>query len=96
MTGPADSAGGPVPGVRLCCGQAIVVKFIGPTNTRGSRYKATCQAGSVTVRADDRLSIEGNAEAACLALVFKFGWTRRRWVGGGLPDGRYVFLGVDS
>lgn len=26
--------------------QAIHVRFLGPTNTRGSRYKATCQAGS--------------------------------------------------
>lgn len=29
--------------------QAIVTKFLGPTNYRGSRVKATCQAGSVTI-----------------------------------------------
>jgi len=31
---------------------SIVVKFMGPTNSRGLRYKAICQAGSITVSAD--------------------------------------------
>lgn len=29
--------------------QAIVTKYIGPTNTKESRIKATCAAGSITV-----------------------------------------------
>lgn len=27
----------------------IKTKFIGPTNYRGARIKATCQAGSITI-----------------------------------------------
>ena len=29
--------------------QAITVKYIGPTNTKGSRFKAFCQRGSKTI-----------------------------------------------
>ena len=36
--------------------QAIQVKYLGPTNYRGSRYKAIAAAGSVTVGADNALS----------------------------------------
>lgn len=29
--------------------QAITTKYFGPTNTKGSRIKATCWAGSITI-----------------------------------------------
>jgi hypothetical protein len=32
--------------------QAIITKFLGPTNTRGARIKATCWHGSVIVPYD--------------------------------------------
>lgn len=79
--------------------QAIVVKYLGPTNARGSRYKATAQAGSVTIEADDRLNEEDNAKAACEKFREKFGWTKEHargyagpWVMGWLPDGCAVFV----
>lgn len=79
--------------------QAIVTKFIGPSNTRGSRYKATCSAGSVTVSADHSKNPDRNHLAAAEALVNKLGWlpTEGRafegvWHGGFLPDGSGCFV----
>ena len=71
--------------------QAIQVKYLGPTNYRGSRYKATAAAGSVTVSVDDALSTEGNVIAAAQALRDKFGWVGNM-VYGQLADGSYVFV----
>lgn len=75
--------------------QAIQVKYLGPTNYRGSRYKATAAAGSVTVPADDARSIEGNVIAAAQALCDKFGWSKGM-VHGQLADGSYVFVQMVS
>jgi len=79
--------------------QAIVVKFLGPTNYRGSRYKASAQAGSIIVESDDRLNPEENARLACLALRKKLGWTEEvsksyagPWAMGYLPNGGCVFV----
>lgn len=49
--------------------QAIQTKFLGPTNTRGSRIKATCWLTSMTVHYDHSASVEENHEAAIEALV---------------------------
>lgn len=74
--------------------QAIITKYIGPTNTRGSRYKATAAAGSVTVSANYSLGIVGNHTRAAEALARKLGWAGH-WVGGGSPDDTgYVFVCV--
>ncbi len=54
--------------------QAIRVKFLGPTNNRGSRYKATCDAGSITVSADYSLNYSANHDRAANALIEKLGW----------------------
>ena len=75
--------------------QAIQVKYIGPTNYRGSRYKATAAAGSVTVSVDDALSTEGNVIAAAQALCSKFGWAKGM-VYGQLADGSYVCVRLDK
>lgn len=74
--------------------QAIQVKYLGPTNTLGSRWKATADAGSVTVSYYHALSSEQNAEAAMLALVKKLEWDEypATWQGGVLPNGDYVFV----
>lgn len=66
--------------------QAIVTKYIGPTNSRGARVKATAQAGSVTVPWDYSLSVDDNHARTALRLADKFGW-RGRWIAGALPDG---------
>lgn len=74
--------------------QAIATKYIGPTNFRGSRVKASAEAGSVTVSWDHALSIEENHRAAAMALVAKYGWAGN-WAGGVLPDGRHVYVCTD-
>jgi hypothetical protein len=66
--------------------QAIVTKFLGPTNFRGSRVKATASAGSVTIEWDHALNPDGNHRAAAEALCRKLGWSGR-YVEGGQPEG---------
>lgn len=77
-------------------GQAITTKYFGPTNFRGSRVKATCDAGSVTLSWDYGLNSDENHRAACEALIEKLGWGSDRypfrWVGGFTHDGRCVFV----
>jgi hypothetical protein len=70
--------------------QAIVTKFIAPTNTRGSRIKATAQAGSITIAWDDATGIDENHRRAALALCERYEWPKRL-VCGGLPDGAIVW-----
>lgn len=68
--------------------QAIRTVFLGPTNSRGARVKATCAAGSVTVPYE----YEGNPhEVAAQALLEKMGWDGDM-VGGCLPDGSHCFV----
>lgn len=54
--------------------QAIETKYFGSSNVKGSRIKATAEAGSVTVGYDHALDSEGNHKAAAMALQFKMGW----------------------
>lgn len=54
--------------------QAIVTKWHGPTNHKGSRVTARCDAGSVTIPWDDALDVMKNHRAAITALVKKLGW----------------------
>jgi len=69
--------------------QAIVTKYLGPTNYRGARVKATAQAGSVTLSWDHALGIDENHDAAAMALAKKFGWDENHdLVTGGHPSGR--------
>jgi hypothetical protein len=65
--------------------QAIITKYIGPSNTKGSRIKATAAAGSITLHLDHALSTEENHAKAAEALANKFKW-RGCWYGGGMPD----------
>jgi hypothetical protein len=72
--------------------QAIVTKFIGPSNTKGSRIKATAATGSLTIHIDHALSIEDNHARAAEALANKWSW-RGQWFMGGMPDGHgYCFV----
>lgn len=73
--------------------QAITTKFLGPTDYKGSRVKATCEAGSVTLSWDHALNSDGNHEAACRALMAKLGWDGER-AGGWLGGGKCVFVEV--
>ena len=74
--------------------QVITVKYLGPTNTKGSRYKATHTGNytSVTLVKDYSLNTEGNCIAAAKDLAEKLRW-EGSYVGGHTSDGM-VF--VDS
>lgn len=63
--------------------RAIRVHYLPPTNTRGSRLKATAGRCSVTVQYPDEASDEAAFAQAALALCAKFGW-RGDLIGGGL------------
>ena len=49
--------------------QAIEVKYLAPTNSRGSRFKATAPGGSVTISRDYALDTNMNELAAATALL---------------------------
>jgi hypothetical protein len=71
--------------------QAIETKYLGPTNSRGPRIKATAQAGSRTADYLHNLNIEENHSHAARQLAEKLGW-KGNWYGGGTPKGDYVFV----
>lgn len=73
--------------------QAIVTKYIGPTNYRGARIKAMAYAGSITVPYAYELGVQDAHEAAARALADKFGWVGDM-VGGSTLDG-YCFVFPD-
>ncbi len=72
--------------------QAIVTKYISPTNTKGGRVKASCQAGSITLGWDHSLNPWHNHQAAAKALATKMKWDYGTWISGELPDSRSVFV----
>lgn len=65
--------------------QAITTKFIGATNHRASRVKATASAGSITVEWDHDLNVDNNHKRAARKLAQKFGW-HGTFHAGGLPS----------
>jgi hypothetical protein len=75
--------------------QAIQTKYLGPTNVRGSRIKATAFAGSVIVAYDHSLNVENNHKAAAKALCDKMGW-QVDLVSGELADGTYAHTMTDA
>ena len=78
--------------------QAITTKYLGPTNHRGGRVKATSQAGSLTVEWDHALNPNDNHTAAAKALATKMQWVGE-WHGGAMPSGNgncYVAANVDA
>ena len=75
--------------------QAIETKFLGPTDRRGSRVKASADAGSITLDWDHRLNSDANHRAAALAFARKFGW-KGVWSGGSIKGSGYVFVTSDS
>ena len=76
--------------------QAIVTKYLGPTNVCGSRVKATASAGSVTLHWDDSLNSDANHARAAKALADKYGW-EGIWFEGGMPEGKgNVYVSVAS
>ena len=91
--------------------QAIITKFIGATNTKGSRIKATCDRGSVTVGYPHELNSEQAHRKAVECLIAKFNAEdtkqygpasvrpgrcwNRPFVTGSIPSGEYVHVFID-
>ena len=81
--------------------QAIHTKYIPCTNTRGSRIKATCERGSITIDYPHELSGDEVHREAVRQLLERFvseDWAersippsqnpwKREFVSGSLPDG---------
>ena len=76
-----------------CTMIAIEVKFLGPTNNKGSRYKAyTCNGQHLTKSANYSLNADENAESVAYELRDKAGW-KGKLVGGGTVKGwTFVFV----
>lgn len=83
--------------------QAITTKYLGPTNRRGARIKATCDAGSLTVSYDSDLEVADNHRQVATQLADSLGWLDGRehggteytyeLAGGALPNGKgYAFV----
>lgn len=76
--------------------QAITTKYLGPTNFRGGRIKASAAAGSMTMPYEHGAGIERNHAMAVQALANKYGWSSR-WAQGGMPCGSgYCFVAFDG
>jgi hypothetical protein len=75
--------------------QAIQTRYLCPTNTKGSRIKATCAAGSITISYPYELSGQAVHCKAAEALATKLGWIDPYYgglLGGCLPNGDYCFV----
>lgn len=86
--------------------QAILTKYLAPTNTRGARIKASCERGSITVSYPYEMRNSDSHVEAAKKLVEKFCredeakniWPtcRNPWAfpfaSGQLPDGNYVHV----
>ena len=76
--------------------QAIETRYLGPTNTKGGRIKATAWAGSVTIGYDHALSPEKNHAKAAFALIADMGWDGKFAQGGNVKGDGYVFVNVEG
>jgi hypothetical protein len=75
--------------------QAIHTKYYGPTNFRGSRIKASCDAATIWVPYSHQFSLEGEHRAAAMALLEQLGWSGK-WATGALPDGSYATVCIEG
>ncbi len=74
---------------------AILTKYLGPTNHRGSRVKAYTESGlKITVSWDHALNVEMNHRAAAHALANKMGW-HGNWAGGAIEHG-YAYVNASA
>jgi hypothetical protein len=84
--------------------QAIITKYLPATNFKGSRIKASCDRGSITVSYDSAQSEQGVHVYAADQLIARFvaedakrygternPWSKPRCVGQ-IPSGEYVHV----
>ena len=71
--------------------KTIITTCLGPTDTKGSRIKATDGDGnSITLPWRHNLSDDKNHQAACIALCEKTGWNGRLQGGTIVKNGRNI------
>jgi uncharacterized protein (DUF1501 family) len=78
---------------------AIETRFMGATNTRGSRIKATTLGNnvqSVTVAYDHALNAWDNHRAAAETLIQKLGWLDTSFYGGETAHGSVWVADIGS
>lgn len=75
--------------------QAIQTRFLGPTNSRGARVKAWCNAGALTLPWKYHLNDREQHQRVAAALALRLDWPGE-WTGGGLPGGGYAFCHRDG
>lgn len=73
--------------------QAILTKYLPPTNHRGQRVAASCDARRITVPWDYALGISENHAVAARILAQRLGWLSGfRLESGSLPGGSYCHV----
>jgi hypothetical protein len=74
--------------------QAITTRYRGPTDTKGSSIRASCDGGSASVSYDSAFDTDANHYAAVKKLCDKLGWDAARFFGGNLPAGGVAWVPV--
>ena len=74
--------------------QAIMIKFLGATNTKGTRLKVTSNCGSIIVPLEYGAGHEQRIRKAVDALLNKLDWSGE-YIIGQLPSGDYVAVFKD-
>lgn len=73
--------------------QAILTRFLGPTNHRGARIVAGCDARRAVYSWDYALGVSDNHAIAARSLAHDLGWLDgHRIESGSLPDGSYAHV----
>lgn len=78
--------------------QAILTKYIGPTNSRGARIHARIKNNfsnkfeTITLSYDHGRSERDNHAAAAMALARRIMDAGNNWTCGELPNGGYAFV----
>ncbi len=74
--------------------QSIRTRYLGPTNTRGTRIKAISASGeSTTVARDHAHDVQADERRAAVALCRKLGWSGcDRMIRAGLTNDESVFV----
>ena len=79
--------------------QAIITKYLGPTNNKGSRIKASCAAGSITIPYPYELDTTMAHNYAANQLANNLGWNNQYYgelITGQLPSGDYCHVFTNS
>lgn len=74
--------------------QAVRTRYFGPTNSRGSRIQAKCEAKAIFVPCAQELNHDENHRMACKALLQQLGWRFGTHGGmvGGMFNGDYYWV----